>query len=474
MRTRSTVAVVLTFGLLFGASAFPVHAVGSIASPSAVASAAASGEIVVTFDPGATAAERDLVHRQLGAEEVTPLYSGSSTDGAVEVIGLPAGSSEAQAAAVAETSPGVDVAELNAWYQVRDAANDPYYLDGSLWGMYGSSTTPSSKYGSQASVAWNSGVTGSKDVYVAVIDEGTDVNHPDLAANIWTNPYEPIDGIDNDGNGYVDDTHGWDFASNNNTLFDPDPTNIYVDSHGTHVAGTIGGVGNNGTGVTGVNWNVTIIPVKFLAWEGGTAEDAARAVDYVVDLKTRHDMNIVAINASWGGPEHPQFLQDAIQRAGKAGIFFVNAVGEGTKGVDSDTVDDYPAKYDCAIKYKGKDFDCIVAVTAMTENGSRANWANWGPTSVDLAAPGTGILSTVPYVSGKKTSGLGAGYASWSGTSMAAPHVTGAIALYYSAHPNASPQQALNALFSSTIPTKDFSGATVTGGRLDIGSMLQH
>ncbi len=474
MRTRSTIAVLLTFGLLFGASALPVHAAGSIASRSAVAPAAASGEIVVTFDPGATAAERDSVHRQLGAEEVTTLYRGSSTYGAVEVIGLPAGSSETQAAAVAETSPGVDVAELNARYQVRDAPNDPYYQDGSLWGMYGPSTSPSSKYGSQAAVAWNNGVTGSKNVYVAVIDEGTYINHPDLAANIWTNPYDPVDGIDNHGNAYVDDTHGWDFVNNDNSVFDPDPANVYVDAHGTHVSGTIGAVGNNGTGVAGVNWNVTIIPLKFLAWEGGTAEDAARAVDYVVDLKTRHDMNIVAINASWGGPEHPQFLQDAIQRAGKAGIFFVSAVGEGTKGVDSDTVDDYPSKFDCAVKYKGSGFDCMVSVTAMAENGSRASWANWGPTSVDLAAPGSGILSTVPFVLGKKTIAPGAGYAPFSGTSMAAPHVTGAIALYYSAHPNASPQQVRSALFSSTIPTKDFSGATVTGGRLDIGSMLQH
>ncbi len=253
--------------------------------------------------------------------------------------------------------------------------------------------------------------------------------------------------------------------NNDNSLYDPDPDNPYVEFHGTHMAGTIGAVGNNGIGVAGVNWNVSIIPIKFLGRDSGTAEDATRAVDYVVDLKQRHGMNIVAINASWGGPEHPQFFQDALQRAGRNGIFFVNAVGEGVHGVDSDTIDDYPAKFDCGVTYKHKAFDCIVAVTAMNANGKRASFANWGPTSVDLAAPGSGITSTVPFDTG---------YAKGWGTSMAAPHVTGALALYAAAHPKATPQQIRDALFSTTVATKDFAGQTVTGGRLDVGAMLNH
>lgn len=425
-------------------------------------------EVVVTYHPGSTSTDRVRVHHALRSVSARTVYAGSALDGAVEVLELPAGTSESQAARVADSLTGVAAAESNAVYRIRESqrlANDPFYLNGGLWGMYGANTSPANPYGSNAAAAWGTGFTGSRKVYVAVIDEGTQITHPDLAANVWTNPYDPLDGIDNDGNGFVDDAHGWDFFNNDNSLFDPDPNNPFVDAHGTHVAGTIGAVGNNGIGVAGVNWNVSIIPIKFLGWDGGTAEDATRAVDYVVDLKERHGMNIVAINASWGGPEHPQFLQDALQRAGRNGIFFVNAVGEGAHGVNADTVDDYPAKFDCGVTYKTTAFDCIVAVTAMNAKGKRASWANWGPASVDLAAPGVEITSTVPY---------DPGYATWSGTSMAAPHVTGALALYAAAHRKATPQEIRDALFSTTVATKDFAGDTVTGGRLDVGAMLNH
>ena len=502
MKTRSTVAGALALGLLLGTSAAPVYADRSVSSPSAegpgsptagrrgasgAAAMAQRDEIVVTFDPGATAAERDRVHRQLGAKRVQTVYRGSSTEGAVEVIDLPAGSSEGRAMAVADVAADVAVAEPNARYYVRHYANDPYYLDGSLWGMYGRSTTPSNDFGSRAAAAWSNGFTGSKDVYVAVLDEGIDLKHPDLAANIWTNPYDPVDGIDNDGNGYVDDIHGWDFVGNqatqpkgDNTVYDPDPaTSQEVDAHGTHVAGTIGAVGDNGMGVAGVNWNVTIIPLKFLAWEGGTSSNAARAIYYLVDLKMRHpEMNIVAINASWGGREHPTFLEDAIRVAGSNGILFVNAVGEACctaadKGANSDIVDDYPAKYDCRVTYGNEPFDCMVAVTVLLKTGRRAYWANWGRKTVDLAAPGVRICSTVPYVGTTTNPALGAGYDCLTGTSMATAFVSGAIALYYAARPAATPRQVRRALFSSTTRTKDFVGLTVTGGRLDVNTMLR-
>lgn len=422
-------------------------------------------ELVVTYDVGATAKARARVRQALKATSARRIFSGSASDGLVEVLKLPAGASVAVAARKARAATAaVNVVEQNYIYHRRGGyPDDPSFLDKSLWGMYGATTTPSSKYGSDAATAWKRGQTGSKQVYVAVIDEGIQATHPDLADNIWTNSDEQVDGVDNDGNGYVDDTQGWDFANNDASVYDPDPTNQYVDAHGTHVAGTIGAVGNNGQGVAGVNWDVSIIPVKFLTWDGGTAEDATRAVDYVTNLKLKKGLNIAAINASWGGPEHPQYLEDAIQRAGKAGIFFVNAVSEGWTGVNSDTTDDYPAKYNCSVKHKGASFNCIVAVTAMNSNGARPKWANYGPSTVDLAAPGTGILSTVPY---------GDGYAEYDGTSMAAPHVTGAIALYKATYPNASPQKIRSALLGSTIATKDFAGDTVTGGRLDVDGML--
>ena len=147
------------------------------------------------------------------------------------------------------------------------------------------SSSPANPYGSGAIGAWAQGVTGSRNVVVGVVDEGIQVDHPDLAANIWTNPWDPPNGIDDDGNGYVDDVHGWDFMHNDNSVYDGPAT----DYHGTHVAGTIGAVGGNGTGVVGVNWNVTLISAKFLEGTGDTA-DAIRALDYLTDLKVRHGL----------------------------------------------------------------------------------------------------------------------------------------------------------------------------------------
>lgn len=343
----------------------------------------------------------------------------------------------------------VEYAEPNYIYTHDATASDPYYTDGSLWGMYGDATTPANQYGSQAGEAWASGHTGAATVVVGVIDEGIQTNHPDLDANIWVNPYDKKDGIDNDGNGYVDDVNGWDFANNDATVYDGG-TRGGLDKHGTHVSGTIGAEGN-GAGVVGVNWSVKMISAKFLGRNGGTTANAVKAVDYLTDLKTRHKIDLVASNNSWGGGGYTQSLYDAIERANVQDILFIAAAGNGGNdgvGDDNDVTPSYPASY---VNTN------IIAVASITSSGSKSSFSNYGAKSVDIGAPGSGIYSTLPYNT----------YGSYSGTSMATPHVTGGAALR-AAH-SGSRGAALKAdILGSAVPTPSLSGKCVTGGRLNV------
>jgi subtilisin family serine protease len=345
----------------------------------------------------------------------------------------------------------VEYAEPNWIYNHYATSNDTYFSNGSLWGMYGPSTgtKTSNQYGSQAAAAWAAGHTGSTEVWVGIIDEGYMYTHEDIAANAGTNPGEiPGNGVDDDGNGYKDDVYGWDFDGNNNTVFDGTS-----DDHGTHVAGTIGGVGGNGKGVAGVVWNVKLLNAKFLGRRGGTTANAIKAVDYFTDLKNS-GVNIVATNNSWGGGGFSQALQDAIERANAANILFIAAAGN--NGTNNDSSPSYPASYPNAN---------IIAVAAITNTGGLASFSQYGASSVDLGAPGSGIYSSVPVSSKGKIS---SGYASYSGTSMATPHVTGAVALYASTHPGASAAQIKTAILNSTVGTSSLSGKCVTGGRLNV------
>jgi subtilisin family serine protease len=346
--------------------------------------------------------------------------------------------------------PEIEYAEPNWIYQHFATSNDPFYTNGSLWGMYGDATSPTNQYGSQAGEAWAAGNTGSNNVWIGIIDEGYMYTHEDLAANAGTNPGEIAgNGIDDDGNGYVDDVYGWDFDGNNNTVFDG-----VDDDHGTHVAGTIGAVGGNAKGVAGVVWNVKMMNAKFLGKNGGTTANAIKSVDYFTDLKTRHGINIVATNNSWGGGGFSQGLYDAIERANAAGILFIAAAGNSTN--DNDASPSYPASYNNTN---------IIAVASITSSGGLSSFSNWGATSVDLGAPGSAINSTVPKRSqGKVVSG----YASYSGTSMATPHVAGAAALYAASHPGASASTIKGAIMNSTVGTSSLSGKCVTGGRLNV------
>jgi subtilisin family serine protease len=346
----------------------------------------------------------------------------------------------------------VEYAEPNWIYNHFATSNDPYYTNGSLWGMYGDATTPANQFGSQAGEAWAAGKTGSNTVWIGIIDEGYMYTHEDLSANAGTNPGEIAgNGKDDDGNGYVDDVYGWDFANNNNTVFDGT-----ADDHGTHVAGTIGAVGGNSKGVVGVVWQVKLMNAKFLGNSGGTTANAIKAVDYFTDLKLRHGINLVATNNSWGGGGYSQGLYDAIERANQAGILFIAAAGNSTN--DNDANPSYPASYNNTN---------IIAVASIDSNGALSSFSNWGATSVDLGAPGRGIVSTVPQSSRGR---IVSGYASYSGTSMATPHVTGGAALYAASHPGASASQIKNAILNSVVPTASLSGKTLTGGRLNVSS----
>lgn len=346
----------------------------------------------------------------------------------------------------------IEYAEPNFIYTHDAVSNDTYFTNGSLWGMYGATTSPANQFGSHAATAWANGKTGSNTVYIGIIDEGYMYTHEDLAANAGVNPGEVSgNGVDDDGNGLVDDVYGWDFDGNNNTVFDG-----AGDDHGTHVAGTIGGVGGNGKGVAGVCWNVKLLSAKFLGNRGGTTANAIKAVDYFTDLKIRSGLNIVATNNSWGGGGFSQALQDAIQRANNAGILFIAAAGNASS--NNDATANYPSNYNVAN---------VIAVASITNTGGLSSFSNYGATQVDLGAPGSGIYSSVPVSSKGK---ILSGYASYNGTSMATPHVTGAAALYASINAGASAATIKSALLSSTIATPSLSGKCVTGGRLNVGS----
>ena len=411
----------------------------------------ASGELLVKYRDGAAAADRQAVVHGLGAQKLDTVRRGNGRTGEIALLKLPGNMDLSAAVQALSADPAVEYAEPNWTYQHHAVSNDTYSTNGSLWGMYGDAGTPANAYGSQASEAWAAGHTSCGNVVIGVIDEGIYFNHEDLAANIWTNPYDPVDGVDNDGNGYVDDVRGWDFDGNSNNINSGGAN----DDHGTHVAGTIGGVGGNGKGVAGVCWSgVKLISGKFLGRRGGSTANAIKAIDYFTDLKTRHGLNIVATNNSWGGGGFSQALQDAITRAGNAEILFIAAAGN--DAYDNDATASYPSNYPNAN---------VIAVASTTSTGGLSSFSQWGRTTVDLGAPGSGIWSTVP----KSSKGaLVSGYASYNGTSMATPHVTGAAALYASTRPGSTAAQIKAAILDATVPTPSLQNKTVTGGRLNV------
>ncbi|MBL9139197.1 MAG: S8 family serine peptidase [Verrucomicrobiales bacterium] len=349
------------------------------------------------------------------------------------LIQLPEGMSSTEGLKWFRARPDVVHVEPNFRYQLYVAPNDPQ------WSML------SGLERIDAATGWST-TTGSTNLVVAILDTGIQLDHPDLAANLWRNDREtPGNGRDDDANGMVDDIYGADFVDG-----DGDPSDDA--GHGTHVAGTIGAVGNNSRGVVGVCWQIRLMSVRVGKADGFGATDAlVGAFDYVVAQRQR-GVNVRVINCSWGGSFPSAALREAIARAGAAGILVVCAAGNDRQ--DNDALPSYPTGYDVPE---------VLSVAASTSCDDRAVFSNFGRTTVDLAAPGAGILST--YRGGER-------YALLSGTSMAAPHVAGAAALVLSRRGDLTTSQLRDLLLATVDPVSAWSNRVVSGGRLNVARAL--
>ncbi|WP_338366968.1 S8 family serine peptidase [uncultured Pseudoalteromonas sp.] len=353
------------------------------------------------------------------------------------------GMSTKEAIARLKSHQAIEYVEPDYQVSIASTPDDPRFDE--LWGLNNEGQTGGTADADIDAVeAWDIS-TGSRDVVVGVIDTGIDYNHSDLASNMWVNSSEiPGDGIDNDGNGFVDDVHGINAITNSGDPMDDE-------GHGTHVSGTIGASGNNATGVVGVNHEVSLVGCKFLDAAGnGSTSDAIKCIDYMVGLKNA-GVNLRVLNNSWGGGGYSQALADAIASSEAADLLFVAAAGNDT--IDNDVNPHYPSNYENA----------SVLSVASTDQTDNISWfSHYGLTSVDMGAPGSAILSTTP----------GESYASYSGTSMATPHVAGAAALVLSINPELNTQELKELLMSSGDANAALQGVTVAGTRLNVNQAL--
>ncbi len=391
------------------------------------------GELLVKFKNGTASSAAFSVNSKFGAK-----IAQEFPDLGWQVVKLPEKMSLSEGLANYRSSDEIIEAQPNYIYHVQNTPNDVQYS--SLYGM--------TRIG--APTAWDT-TTGSANVVVAVIDTGVRYTHEDIAANMWRNPAEISgNGIDDDGNGYIDDYYGYDFINN-----DSDPNDDY--DHGTHVAGTIGAAGNNTLGVVGVNWNVKIMALKIHDNTGNsTSAKIIEAYNYVRMMKNR-GVNIRVTNNSYGGCNeacgYDQATKDAIDAASNQNLVTVFAAGNGN--YNNDVTPSYPASYVSPN---------LISVAASTSTDARSSFSQWGPTSVDVAAPGSGIISLTRTADNS--------YGSKSGTSMATPHTAGAIALLSAANPNLSAASLKATLMNTVDQMPAWNGIVLSGGRINVSTAI--
>jgi uncharacterized repeat protein (TIGR01451 family) len=436
------------------------------------------GHVLVRFRPGTSLAAQGSLKRQaltlrsLKGRQIPAELQEAPGLGMVEGLrlGVVPPEETAEAIEALRSRPDVLYAEPDFIRQRDVAPNDPRYAE--MWALKntGQSGGTAGKDIS-AEAAWDT-TTGSRSVVVGVVDEGIDINHPDLQANVWTNAGELAgNGLDDDGNGYVDDVHGWDFFHDDSSVYD-NPANVAganaPDAHGTHVAGTVGATGNNNAGVVGVNWQVSLMSLKAL---GSGIDPAApssvsttvRAYGYAklmrdlwVSSGGTRGANLRVLNNSYGGFGYSLAERDAIRALADSQILFVASAGNATR--DNDRFPHFPSSYE---------EPNVIAVAATDRSDFIASFTNYGARTVHMAAPGAAILSTTPNNT----------YSVFNGTSMAAPHVSGAAALLCAARPDISLTQLRAALIYSgnevaSLSPTIFPPGVATGRRLNVAAAL--
>lgn len=431
-------------GLLLVALGLPVHAfeisgqlssgVGQVGRALTEDHPAVEGEVLVRFASSSSVAQRQDVRASLDVTQSRNLGLPG-----LQLLKLNSGDVESAIAAL-EQQPDVLYAEPNYLYEMSAPPNETDFDE--LWGMNNTGQTVNGVAGTadadiDAPEAWDT-ETGSSNVVVAVVDTGIAHDHPDLAPNMWVNPGEtPSNGIDDDGNGRIDDIRGWDFVANDNDPFD-------LNLHGTHVAGTIGAQGNNTIGVAGVNWDVSLMALRVLDNAGsGTNAAIAAAFNYAGD----NGADIV--NASLGGPGFSQTMRDAI--AGAPNTLFVVAAGNEGNNNDSGFTPNFPCNYSTANN---------ICVAATNSNDALAGFSNRGATSVDLAAPGRSIFSTMPNFESQFSETFSDG-AGWTGrwTTGGSPNTWGLQGSALADSPNVNYQNNTNSFVRMT------TGENLTGMR---------
>lgn len=391
------------------------------------------GEFVVKLKPGMMRISAQTLSQQLKGF-VTQKISGQN----VVVVKKAVFETNDSAIKALNENPMVEIAEPNYIYKINKAPTDPLYVQ--TWGLSNvGQADPKNQVGVagvdiNAERAWEI-QTGTREKIIAVIDTGIDWSHPDLAENMWVNEAEQNGkaGVDDDNNGVVDDIYGYNAITGTGNAKDDQ-------GHGSHCAGTIGARANNGIGVAGVNWNVRMMAVKFLdAGGSGSLADAIKAIDYATKMGAH------VMSNSWGGGGFSQTLMDAIKRSNEAGAIFIAAAGNEYNNNDSSPT--YPSTYQV---------ENVMSVAAIDNRGAKADFSNYGKKTVHLGAPGVNVMSTT-----------GGSYKSFSGTSMATPHVAGVAALLWANEPNLTAAQVKERLIATVRPLASMKGKTRTGGMVD-------